>query len=44
MQIDAKDSHYIKAIQKMSEDIDSLIASMKDQFCEMREHYDQQLQ
>ena len=28
----------------MSEDIDALIASMKDQFCEMREHYDQQLQ
>ena len=44
MQIDAKDSHYIKAIQKMSEDIDALIASMKDQFIEMREHYDQQLQ
>ena len=44
VQIDAKDSHYIKAIQKMSEDIDALIASMKDQFCEMREHYDQQLQ
>ena len=28
----------------MSEDIDALIASMKDQFCEMREYYDQQLQ
>lgn len=28
-QIDAKDSHYIKAIQKMSEDIDSLITNMK---------------
>ena len=43
-QIDSKDSHYIKAIQKMSEDIDSLIAGMKAQFGEMREHYDQQLQ
>ena len=28
----------------MSEDIDALISSMKDQFVEMREHYDQQLQ
>jgi len=39
-QIDKKDSHYIKAIQKMSEDIDLLIAGMKAQFGEMREHYD----
>ena len=43
-QIDQKDSHYIKAIQKMSEDIDLLIEGMKAQFGEMREHYDQQLQ
>jgi dynein regulatory complex protein 1 len=28
----------------MSEDIDLLIAGMKAQFGEMREHYDQQLQ
>lgn len=28
----------------MSEDINALIASMKSQFAEMREHYDQQLQ
>ncbi len=28
----------------MSEDINGLIASMKSQFAEMREHYDQQLQ
>jgi vacuolar-type H+-ATPase subunit H len=28
----------------MSEDIDTLIESMKAQFGEMREHYDQQLQ
>lgn len=40
-QIDQKDSHYIKAIQKMSDDIDLLIAGMKAQFGEMREHYDQ---
>ena len=43
-QIDQKDSHYIKAIQKMSEDIDLLITQMKEQFVEMREYYDQQLQ
>ena len=42
-QIDQKDSHYIKAIQKMSEDIDLLITQMKEQFVEMREYYDQQL-
>ena len=29
-QINQKDSHYIKAIQKMSEDIDLLIKGMKD--------------
>ena len=28
----------------MSEDINALIAAMKSQFAEMREHYDQQLQ
>ena len=43
-QIDQKDSHYIKAIQTMSEDIDNLISQMKEQFVEMREYYDQQLQ
>ena len=43
-QIDQKDSHYIKAIQKMSEDINSLITEMKQQFGEMRDYYDTQLQ
>lgn len=28
-QIDSKDSHYIKAMQKMSEDIETLIDAMK---------------
>ena len=39
-QIAQKDSHYIKAIQKMSVDIDLLIAAMKSQFSDMREYYD----
>jgi len=43
-QINQKDSHYIKAIQKMSEDIDALIMGMKDQFFKMRDDYDAQLQ
>ena len=43
-QIDQKDSHYIKAITKMSEDIDALIAQMKDQFIAMRESYATELQ
>ena len=42
-QINQKDSHYIKAIQKMSDDIDALIAGMKDQFTKMRDDYDAQL-
>ena len=42
-QIDQKDSHYIKAITKMSEDIDALIAQMKDQFIAMRESYTTEL-
>ena len=39
-QIDTKDKDYIKAIQRMSSDINELIAGMKAQFVHMRQTYD----
>ena len=38
-QLDSKDNHYIKSMQRMHTDIERLITSMMDQFKEMRDDY-----
>ena len=42
-QLNAKDSHYMKAMQKMSLDIQALIDCMMKQFEDMRTDYGDQL-
>ena len=42
-QLNQKDSHYMKAMQRMSIDIESLIDCMMKQFEDMRQDYSDQL-
>lgn len=42
-QLNSKDSQYMKAMQRMSLDIESLIESMMKQFEDMRSDYSDQL-
>jgi DnaJ-domain-containing protein 1 len=38
-QLKQKDDHYVKALKKENDDIDAIIAAMREQFNDMREHY-----